>query len=57
MNLSHHWHLRLRQHVHARLWQVGVALDLLDVRWSSVAIHGWLSLGCWNLQLSLTHYA
>jgi hypothetical protein len=56
MNLGHHWNLRLRGHLHRRLWQVGMALNLLDTRWSSVAIHGWLSVGCWNLQLSLTHY-
>jgi len=50
------WRVRLRGHYHVRIWEVGVALHLLDVRWTSLAIHGWLNFGCVNLQLSLTHY-
>jgi len=56
VNLGRHWHLRLRGHLHWRIWEFGPALHFLDVRWTSLAIHGWLSFGCVNLQLSLTHY-
>jgi len=50
------WQLRLRGHAHVRLWAFGPALHLLDLRWTSLAIHAWLSVGCVNIQLSLTHY-
>ena len=52
----HAWRLQLRGHYHIRLWALGPALHVLDHRWSSLAIHGWLEIGCVNLQLSLTHY-